>query len=317
MTHPFDHELEAPHAAGRLDRFLAGVLPELSRAKLQALIKAGEVVVDGATVRPSTQLRGGEIVQVRVPPPEPSELVPEDIALDILHQDEDLVVLSKPVGMVVHPAKGHRSGTLVHALLFALPELEGHRAGERPGIVHRLDKGTSGLLVVARHELALRRLQAAFSVHDIHREYLAVVHGEPRFLEGTVSSQLGRHPKDRVRFASVSEGGKHAVTHWRRLDTGPSCALMSCRLETGRTHQIRVHLSEQGHAVVGDALYSGGKHLSVGLRHWEAQLDHQLLHAHQLGFDHPISGERLHFEAPPPPEFQSFCLEAGLGLPGA
>ncbi len=316
MTPTNDHEFEAPPCAGRLDRFLADLLPDLSRAKLQTLIRSGHIRVDGDKVRPSAQLKGGEQVVVRVPPPEPSLLVAEDIPLDVLHQDDDLVVLCKPVGMVVHPAKGHRTGTLVHALLHALPELEGHQEGERPGIVHRLDKGTSGVLVVARNELALRRLQAAFSVHDIHREYLAVVHGEPRFLEGTIRSELGRHANDRVRFASVSEGGKSAVTHWRRLATGPSVALLSCRLETGRTHQIRVHLSEQGHAVVGDRLYSGGNHLSAGLRHWEAKLDHQLLHAHQLGFDHPISGEHLHFTAPPPAEFLAFCQEAGLEVPG-
>jgi 23S rRNA pseudouridine1911/1915/1917 synthase len=308
-------ELVAPPGAGRLDRFLADELPDLSRAKLQSLIKAGEVTVDGASARPATKLVGGELLVVRLPPPEPSELLPEDIPLEILHQDDDLVVLVKPEGMVVHPAKGHRSGTLVHALLHHLPGLAGHQQGERPGIVHRLDRGTSGVMVVARHELALRRLQAAFSIHAIEREYLAVVHGEPRFLEGSIHSELGRHPRDRVRFASVDEGGKRAVTHWRRLGIAPGVALMRCRLETGRTHQIRVHLSENGHAVVGDPLYAGGCHLSSGLRHWEPRLEHQLLHAARLGFEHPISGEPLRFSAPPPSTFRAFCVEAGLELP--
>jgi 23S rRNA pseudouridine1911/1915/1917 synthase len=307
--------LVAPAGAGRLDRYLAEQLDELSRAKLQSLIKAGEVTVDGAAVRPSSKLQGGERVCVRVPPPEPSELIPEDIPLELLYQDADLVVLVKPAGMVVHPALGHRSGTLVHALLYALPELEGHRQGERPGIVHRLDKGTSGVLVVARHELALRRLQAAFSIHDVDREYLAVVHGEPRFIEGSVRSQLGRHPRERLRFASVEEGGRHAVTHWRRLASAGGVSLMSFRLETGRTHQIRVHASEEGHPVVGDPLYTGGHNLPGALSHWRERLDHQLLHAARLGFDHPISGERIECTAPPPEDFQAFCAEAGLTIP--
>lgn len=309
-----EHELEAPVGAGRLDRFLASELPELSRAKVQSLIKAGDVLVDGAPARPSTKLVGGERIAVRVPPPPPSELIPEDISLDLLYIDDDLLVLVKPAGMVVHPAKGHRSGTMVHALLHALPG-HGGQPGERPGIVHRLDKGTSGVLVVARHELALRRLQAAFSVHEVEREYLAVVHGEVRFLEGSVRNQLGRHPKDRVRFASVEEGGRHAVTHWRRLAMGAGASLMSCRLETGRTHQIRVHLSEGKHPVVGDPLYAGGHHLSASLRHWEAKLDHQLLHAARLGFEHPISGETMRFTAPPPDDFRALCAEAGMEIP--
>jgi 23S rRNA pseudouridine1911/1915/1917 synthase len=309
-----EHLLEAPAGAGRLDRFLSDRLPDLSRAKLQSLIKAGDVLVDGQPARPSTKLQGGERLTVRVPPPEPSDLVAEEIPLEILHQDEDLVVLVKDAGMVVHPAKSHRSGTLVHALLHALPGLDGQE-GDRPGIAHRLDKGTSGVLVVARHELALRRLQAAFAIHAVQREYLAVVHGEPRFLEGTIRSELGRHPRDRIRFASVQEGGKPAVTHWRRLATGSGVALMSCRLETGRTHQIRVHLSEGQHPVVGDQLYGGGRHLTAGLRHWEQRLDHQLLHAARLGFEHPISGEPMMFTAPPPADFVAFCTEAGLEIP--
>lgn len=310
------HELLAPPAAGRVDSYLAGQLPDLSRSKLKALIKAGDVLVDGVVVKPSTKLEGGERVSVVVPPPEPSELIPEDLALDIIYQDDDLVVVAKAAGMVVHPACGHRSGTLVHGLLHALPGLgNGQQQGERPGIVHRIDKGTSGLLVVARHELALRRLQAAFAIHDIHREYLAVVHGAPRFLEGTVRSQLGRHPRDRVRFATVEQGGKPAVTHWRRIASAGGVSLLSCQLETGRTHQIRVHLQELGHPVVGDPLYSGGSHLSAGLRHWESCLDHQLLHARELGFAHPISGEPMRFCAPPPQDFLALCAEAGIEVP--
>ena len=310
-----EREIEATPGAGRLDRFLAERLPDLSRARLQALIRDGEVLVDGAPARPSTRLRGGERVRVRVPPSEPSDLVAEAIPLRLVHQDADLVVLDKAAGMVVHPARGHRAGTLVHALLYALPGLGEAGLGERPGIVHRLDKGTSGLLVVARNELSLRRLQADFAVHDIRREYLAVVHGAPRFAEGCVRTSLGRHPRDRLRFASVPEGGKPAVTHWRRLAVTEGLALLACRLETGRTHQIRVHLSELGHPVVGDESYGRGWHLPAGLRDWEERLDHQLLHAARLGFRHPISGEELDFAAPPPPDFAAFCAAAGLRLP--
>lgn len=307
--------LRAPPGAGRLDRFLAEALPELSRARLQALVREGEVEVDGAPARPSTRLRGGEEVRVRIPPLPPSELTPEAIPLRLLYEDDDLVVLDKPAGLVVHPARGHRDGTLVNALLHALPGLGEEGLGERPGIVHRIDKGTSGLLVVARNDRTLRALQAAFAVHDIERAYLAVVFGVPRFLEGRIESLLGRHPRDRMRFASVLAGGKRAVTHWRKLGERVGVALLACELETGRTHQLRVHLSEAGHPIVGDALYRGRARLPAALQGWEERLDHQLLHAARLGFVHPATGARLSFEAAPPADFQAFCAEAGLSLP--
>jgi len=312
---PREHRLTATPGAGRLDRFLAEHLPELSRAQLQALIRAGEVEVDGAVARPATRLRGGESVLVRVPPPPPSDLCAEDIPLRVLHEDQDLVVIEKPAGMVVHPARGHHGGTLVNALLHALPGLEAQGLGERPGIVHRIDKGTSGLLVVARNDRTLRGLQAAFAVHDIEREYLAVVHGVPRFLEGRIENHLGRHPRDRLRFAAVAEGGKRAVTHWRKRAEAPGLALLACHLETGRTHQIRVHLSEAGHPIVGDELYRGRARLPASLQGWEERLDHQLLHAARLGFVHPSTGARLSFQAAPPADFVAFCAEAGLAIP--
>jgi len=274
------------------------------------------VQVDDAPARPALRLRGGERLRVRVPPLPPSDLAAQDLPLRLVYQDDDLLVLDKAPGMVVHPARGHPDGTLVNALLHALPGLGAQGLGERPGIVHRIDKGTSGLLVVARHDLALRRLQEAFAVHDIEREYLAVVHGTPRFLEGRIESTLGRHPRDRLRFASVKEGGRRAVTHWRRLCAAPGLALLCCRLETGRTHQIRVHLSEAGHPVVGDDLYRGRCHLPGPLRGaWEERLDHQLLHAARLGFVHPTTGAPLSFQAPPPADFLAFCADAGLQVP--
>jgi len=307
--------LVAPAGAGRLDRFLADQLPDESRTRLAALVKSGAVTVDGARVRPSMRLAGGERILVLLPPPEPTSLEPEEIPLELLHVDADLVVVDKPAGMVVHPARGHRTGTMVHALLHHLPRLGQGGEACRPGIVHRLDKGTSGALVVARNDLALRRLQAAFSIHDVQREYLAVVYGEPRFLEGRIESSLGRHPRDRLRFTSVERGGRRAVTHWRRLSSAGGLCLLSCRLETGRTHQIRVHLLEQGHPVVGDPLYARGRRLPVAFAGWAERLEHQLLHARLLAFQHPIGGQQLAFDVPPPELFREFCDAVGLQVP--
>ncbi len=308
--------LRAPAEGGRLDRALATLLPDLSRTRLQALVREGAVTVDGRPARPSLRLRGGEALEVRVPPPPPTDLVAEAIPLEIRYADGDVVVIHKPAGLVVHPARGHRSGTLVHALLHAFPDLAAARGDERPGVVHRLDKGTSGLLVVARHDLALRRLQAQFLLRTTRREYLAVVHGEPSTSEGTVDTRLARHPRDRLRFAVVATGGRRAVTRWRRLAAAGGVALLSCRLETGRTHQVRVHLASIGHPLVGDPLYGGRRaRLPAALAAWTPRLDHQLLHAARLGFHHPISGEDMDFSAPPPADFVAFCHDAGLDIP--
>ncbi|MBN1334523.1 MAG: RluA family pseudouridine synthase [Deltaproteobacteria bacterium] len=305
--------LVAPPEGGRLDRTLARLLPDLSRTRLQALVREGAVTVDGLPGRPSLQLKGGETLEVRLPPAPPSDLTPEDIPLDISYVDDDLVVVCKPAGLVVHPARGHPTGTLVHALLHAFPDLADQGGHERPGVVHRLDKGTSGLLVVARHDLALRRLQAQFLLRTTRREYLAVVHGVPGSEEGVVDAALARHPSDRLRISVVATGGRRAVTHWRRLDRTDGLSLLSCRLETGRTHQVRVHLASIGHPVVGDPLYGGRRErLPERLQAWTTRLDHQLLHAARLGFQHPITGVEMDFSAPPPPDFLAFCQEAGL-----
>lgn len=316
MSNQGRHVLRAPAAAGRLDAFVGSAVEDLSRSRAQALIHEGRVWVDGVPGRPAHRLRGGEEVVVDIPPPRPAAALPEDIPLTLLHEDDDVIVLYKPAGLVVHPAAGHWTGTLVNALLHAVPDLEGVGGEERPGLVHRLDKGTSGILVVARNDVALRALQAQFSIHSVERRYLAVVHGVPRVEGGTVVSQLGRHPRDRQRFCSVRDGGRRAVTHWRRVAVGDRVALLACRLETGRTHQVRVHLSEQGLPIVGDPVYGPrSAKLPPGLLTRREGLDHQLLHAGLLAFDHPRDGRRLRFTGSPPSDFQAFCDAADLRVP--
>lgn len=311
-----DDSFTAPPGAGRLDRWLAEQLP-VSRSRLKALILSGEITVDGQTVRPSLRLDGGEQIAVSLPPPPPSELVAQDIPVDILYEDAHLLVVSKPTGMVVHPAKGHPDGTLVNALLHHIRDGGGDPG--RPGIVHRIDKGTSGLLVVARTEAAHAHLAAQFAAKTAHRRYVALCWGAPPE-RSTVDVQHGRHPRDRVKFAVVEEG-KRAVTHIQRLQTarpektgsGGDVSLVGCRLETGRTHQIRVHLEHLGHPVVGDPLYGAGRKRPSAWAPLLAGLDHQLLHAAELGFVHPHSGALVSFQQPPEEDFRAL-VEDTLGM---
>lgn len=285
-----------PAAAGmRLDRFLAERAElGLSRSRIQQLIREGRVRVDGRPARPSQPVRPGSRVWVQVPPPEPLEAVPEAIPLDVVYEDADLLVICKPRGMVVHPAPGHRSGTLVNALLVHCRDLAGIGGALRPGLVHRLDRDTTGLLVVAKTEHAYRHLAAQLKRREMERRYLALVRGVPP-PEGTVDAPIGRDPRRRVRMAVVPDG-RPARTHFRVLEAfGDRYALLEARLETGRTHQIRVHLASIGHPVAGDPLYGG--------RAGELGLAGQALHAYRLAFTHPRSGERLAFEAPLPADF--------------
>jgi 23S rRNA pseudouridine1911/1915/1917 synthase len=297
-----------PDDAGqRLDKFLARRLPELSRARLQDLIGAGEVRGDDAVITDgSSRVKPGRSYAVGVPEPRPAAPQPEALPLDVLFEDEHLLVLDKPAGLVVHPAPGHARGTLVNALLaHCAGSLSGIGGVLRPGIVHRLDKDVSGLLVVAKHDRAHISLAAQFSVHRVERAYAAVVWGVPPRLEGEVDRPIGRHPVDRKRMAVV-EHGKRALTRYRVLEAfGTLAARLDVTLATGRTHQIRVHLGTLGLGIIGDPVYRPRRRQQIGpaLRGFLAGFDRIALHAHRLGFEHPVTGARLAFERAPPPCF--------------
>lgn len=272
---------------------------------MAALIEAGLVTIDGEPVRKSRPAVSGEVVTVRIPPSDPLEVRAEDIPLEIVYEDRDLAVVEKPAGLVVHPAPGHASGTLVNALLHHLGELSSTGAPLRPGIVHRLDRDTSGLLVVARTDEAHRHLSAALARREVRRGYLAAAWGTPDWDDLTVDRPVGRDPKDRKRMAVV-EGGKRAVTHLRRLESWTSATYLAVRLQTGRTHQVRVHLRSLGHPVVGDPLYAARWErgfVGAGGR-WAEELarraDRLFLHAARLVFRHPRTGDRMAFTSPLP-----------------
>ncbi|MFS8804877.1 RluA family pseudouridine synthase [Synechococcus sp. R55.6] len=283
----------------RLDRGLAEQLPDLSRSRLQQLIRAGQVWLNGKPCLDKNRaLQTGDRIEVRIPAVTPSRLEPERIPLDILYEDDDLIVLNKPRDLVVHPAPGHPSGTLVHALLAHCPRLSGINGEQRPGIVHRLDKDTTGALVIAKHDQAHQHLQAQIQAKTARRLYLGVVFGRPAQSQGTVSAPIGRHPVDRQKMAVLPPGqGRVAVTHWQVLERLGNYTLMQFELETGRTHQIRVHAAHMRLPIVGDPLYTQSKTSPV-------KLSGQALHAWKLSFIHPRSGQPMHFTAPLPEEFE-------------
>ncbi len=286
-----------PEAAGqRLDHFLAGQEPFLSRNQVQRLMDNGLVLVNARPARPSYRLRAGDLIRMTVPPPEEMALTPEPIPLDIVYEDEDLLVVNKPAGLVVHPAAGHHRGTLVNALLDHCPDLTGIGGYLRPGIVHRLDKDTSGLMLVSKTDLAHQGLSAELKARQIKRKYLALVHGEVRSEKGLIDAPLGRDPRERKRIAVVA-GGRTARTHYRVRERFPGYTLLEVELETGRTHQIRVHLAYAGYPVAGDPVY--------GPRRNPLNLPGQALHAYRIAFTHPRTGERMTFEAPLPPAFSA------------
>jgi len=293
--------VELAAAGARLDQFLAGAVPGLSRARIQDLIKTGHVTLNGASAKASARLRTGDAITLNEPPPTPVDTVAEEIALDVLFEDDDLVVINKPAGLVVHPAAGNWSGTLVNALLHHCPALSGIGGEQRPGIVHRLDKETSGCLVAAKNDMAHQALARQFAGREVTKIYLALAAGKFARKSGVIEAAIGRHPMQRKKMTVVASGrGRAATTGYRVLRELPVGTLVECTLHTGRTHQIRVHLKHLGHPVLGDEVY--GK---------RAGFARQMLHAWRLGFVHPRTGERVNFESPIPPDF----VEAGVHVP--
>lgn len=283
-------------AAGlRLDRFVAGELSRFSRSRIQQLIRAGLVKLNGRKARPRDLVRPNDDVDLTEPPPGTIDNQPENIPLEVLFEDDDLIVINKPAGMVVHPGAGHREHTLVNALLHHCPALSGIGGKERPGIVHRLDKDTSGCIVVAKNDKTHRELSAQFAARTVEKIYLALVAGKLRKSSGVIEEKIGRHPVDRQRMSVASSRGRSARTEYRIVRSGDGMSLVECKLHSGRTHQIRVHLHHLGHPVLGDKIY--GPKLSKNF-------SRQMLHAWKLGFLHPRTSEWRRFEAPLSDDFE-------------
>lgn len=302
--------LETTHSGilgpGRLDRALAEAIPSLSRARIQALVDDNALLVAGNPVTDASSKKfEGQPFTLTVPAPLPDKAQAQEIDLDIVFEDEHLIVVNKPAGLVVHPAAGHSDGTLVNALLHhCRGKLSGIGGVQRPGIVHRIDRDTSGLLVVAKTDKAHEGLARLFAAHDIERRYLAVVAGHPTPPAGTIRTQIGRSTTNRKKMAVLPEGkGKHAVTHYRTVEQFKDAALVECRLETGRTHQVRVHMAHIGNPLIGDSTYNNRrKAFKFGPN--QSYFERQALHAVSLGFIHPVTGEKLGFESRLPEDIQ-------------
>lgn len=281
--------VDRDHKGVRLDTFLAEQIPEMSRSTWKSMVQDGLATVNGLPCKPNHKLKAGEIVEWASPVEVSTEVLPENIPLDILHRDDALLVLNKPPGLVVHPAAGNESGTLVNALMFYDPVF---RELERAGIVHRLDKNTSGVMVVARSEVAMAELQRQFKARETEKGYLALVWGDTPN-QGEIETLIGRHPVHRQKMAVLSEGGRQAITSYETIERFGAVSLMRIRIETGRTHQIRVHMADLGHPIVGDPVYGRARKYSLPERPMR-----QMLHAARLTFNHPVSGKRLSFDAP-------------------
>jgi 23S rRNA pseudouridine1911/1915/1917 synthase len=316
----FEITLDASHAGWRLDRALADSLPTLSRERLKVLTKSGALTrADGSAARdPATKVKGNEVFTLAVPAPAVAHNEPQAIALGIVYEDEHLLVVDKPAGLVVHPAAGNRDGTMVNALLHHCGgSLSGIGGVARPGIVHRIDKDTSGLLVVAKHDLAHEGLARQFADHSIERRYLAIVSGVPKQAEGRIDAPLARSPHDRKKIAIVEARqhdrgtGKHAVTHRKRLSVLAGAALVECKLETGRTHQVRVHMASIGHPLVGDPVYGRTRKEHRALLK-DLGFHRQALHATHLGFVHPVTKCRLSFDSALPSDMQELFSALGV-----
>jgi 23S rRNA pseudouridine1911/1915/1917 synthase len=287
----------------RIDRYLANELAQFSRTRLQRLIQKGFVRLNGKPARPRDLVHTGDRIDLSEPPPQKIDNQPEAIPLDVLFEDDDLLVINKPAGLVMHPGAGHREHTLVNALLHHCPKLSGIGGMERPGIVHRLDKETSGCLVVAKNDNAHRGLSLQFRARTVEKIYLALVGGKLRKSAGTIEEKIARHPVHRQRMAAISSRGRDAKTEYRVIGEGKNASLIECRLHSGRTHQIRVHLHHLGHPVLGDKVYAPKL---------AKDFSRQMLHAWKLGFQHPRTGDWRSFEAPLPDDFREALKSVGI-----
>ncbi len=315
----FTFRIDTSDAGKRIDVHLAALIPDLSRSLAADLLRRGDIRVLGDVRKPGYRLRIGDEINGRIPPPEPTPFRPEPIPLDILHEDADLIVLNKPPGLVVHPAPGHASGTLVNGLLHHCPDLTGIGGERRPGIVHRLDKDTSGVLVAAKTAAAQARLSALFKDRAVRKEYLALAYGRFRGRSGVIDTPIARHPTDRKRM-SAQDHGRPAKTLWRVLEAYDGMALLHLRIETGRTHQIRVHCASMDHPVVGDPVYGGRKpphHLPKGVADKVKGVHRQMLHAWRLTLRHPRTAERVVFTATAPSDMDDLIafLRRSSGFP--
>lgn len=293
--------LEAETSGERIDRFLSRELPDLSRSYIQKIIKDGGAAVNGKTVKSNYKVTAGDRISVTIPEPETLDVLPEDIPLDILYEDADILIVNKPKGMVVHPAPGHYSHTLVNAVLYhCAGELSGINGVIRPGIVHRIDMNTTGSLLVCKNDQAHQILADQLKIHSITRKYHAIVHGNIKEDSGTVDAPIGRHPTDRKKMSTKAPNGREAVTHYQVLERFGNYTYIECTLETGRTHQIRVHMSSIGHPILGDMVYGPAK--------CPFQLEGQTLHAKILGITHPSTGKYMEFDAPLPEYFEKLLI---------
>ncbi|MTJ07166.1 RluA family pseudouridine synthase [Anabaena sp. UHCC 0204] len=291
--------IQVPENCQRLDVYLSQELSDLSRSRIQQLIEQGHVQVNDTVCKSKKiHLKSGDRITLEIPAIQPLELVAADIPLDILYEDEEIIILNKPAGLVVHPAPGHPDGTLVNAILAHCPNLPGIGGVQRPGIVHRLDKDTTGAIAIAKTDLAYQHLQAQLQAKTARREYLGLVYGVPKTSTGSIDLPIGRNPQDRKKMAivSVEDGGRNAITHWQVQERFGNYTLIHFQLETGRTHQIRVHSAKIGHPIVGDPIYSSGHSIGVNL-------PGQALHAWKLQLQHPVSGNLVAVTAPPPRSF--------------
>jgi 23S rRNA pseudouridine1911/1915/1917 synthase len=310
----FRFEISSGQSPLRIDKYITDRLEGVSRNKIQNAIKAGNLVVNDKPVKANYKIRPGDVIRLLLPYAPYRELLkPEPIPLDIVYEDRDVIVVNKPPGMVVHPAPGHYTGTLINALIYHVENLPDSNGKERPGLVHRIDKDTSGLLVVAKNELAMNKLAKQFAEKTTERKYLALVWGDLPRDEGTITGHIGRHPKNRILMHVFPGGekGKHAVTHYKVLERFGYVTLVEVELETGRTHQIRVHFKHAGHPLFNDSMYGGDKILKGNafakykkfVENTFKVLPRQALHARTLGFEHPVTGEFMRFSSPVPEDF--------------